>query len=324
MLLVLLGLALAVDRSTTAGATPRLGATVGLLSLVAIGLMPPLLLTCAAAAWGSVPGSGGHMIAGLCILAAGPVGVGQLTLYVIAAAMLGRTGLLAASAVRAARQAELSGLALRAALPRRLSDGTTAWVLPSAKPAAYCCGVRRPRAVVTTGLLDRLDAAEQEAVLRHETAHLRMGHPRILLVGAAVERSYRWFPPARLAWRRLRRDLEAAADDAAAAAVGAAPLLGALAKAGLAASTYAAAGFADAEDLRYRIWRLQRPPRLRVSAVASLGLVGAALTMALAAATCEALHAGVAWTSVVPCLVGFGSLGWRPTWPPSRPRALFQ
>jgi hypothetical protein len=131
--------------------------------------------------------------------------------------------------------------------------GVTAWVVPSGQVAAYCGGLRRPRPVVTTGLLGLLTPAEQEPVLAHEAAHIRLGHPRILLAGAVVGRSYRWLPPARLAWDRLRRDIEAAADDEAAAAAEAGPLLSALAKVALAtapqtASTPARASFADPED----------------------------------------------------------------------------
>ena len=134
-----------------------------------------------------------------------------------------------------------------------------------------------------------------------------------------VGRSYRWLPPARLAWNRLRRDIEAAADDEAAAAAGTGPLLSALAKVALAtappaASAPASAGFADPEDLRYRIRRLQRPPARSARSALSLGLAGAILTAALAAAACQLLHADAAWSGLIPCLAAFGYLGWRPAW----------
>jgi Zn-dependent protease with chaperone function len=128
-------------------------------------------------------------------------------------------------------------------------------------------------------------------VLAHETVHVRLGHPRILLLGAVIGRSYRWLPPARLAWDQLRRDIEAAADDEAAAAAGAGPLLSALAKVALATAPLAApapasVSFADPEDLRYRIRRLQRPPARSARSALSLGLAGAILTGGLAAAAC--------------------------------------
>jgi len=159
-----------------------------------------------------------------------------------------------------------------------------------------------------------LEPAEQEAVPAHEAAHVRLGHPATLLAGAAIGRSYRWLPPARPAWDRLRRDIEADDDDEAAAVAGA--LLSALAKvalatAPLAGSPPARAGFADPEDLRYRIRRLQAPP---ARSALALGLAGAVLTGGLAAAACQLLHAGPAWPGLIGCLAAFGYLGWRPAW----------
>jgi len=106
---------------------------------------------------------------------------------------------------------------------------------------------------------------------------------------------------------------------AAAAACRAGPLLSALAKAALATTTPAAAaparaGFADPEDLRYRIGRLQAPSARSAHTATGLALAGAVLTGGLAAAACQLLHAGAAWSGLVPCLAAFGYLGWRPAW----------
>ena len=317
-----IALALAAARSRGAWAAPRLAASAGVLTLAGIGLMPPLLLACAAAALGTATGSAGHTVAGVCVLASGSIRPGQLVLYGLAAALAARTAFLAARALRAARRAELRGLALAGSTPRRLADGGTAWIVPTLQLAAHCAGLRRPRAVVSTGLLSLLTPAEQEAVLSHEVAHIRLGHPRILLLGAVIARSYRWLPPARLAWTRLRRDLEAAADDEAAAAVGTAPLLSALAKVALAtasaplpaAGSPARLAFAEPDDLRYRVRRLQQPRAPGACATLILRLAGALLTFALASAACQALHASAEWSGLVPCLAAFGYLGWRPTW----------
>ncbi len=305
VLAVGIAVALLAARPPAARAAPRLGATAGALTLAGIGLMPPLLLACAAAALGPATGSG-HTAVGACVAAVGP---GQLALY-------------AARALRAARRAELRGLALAGAVPRQLAGGGTAWIVPAGQLAAHCAGLRHPRAIVSTGLLALLTPAEQEAVLAHEIAHIRLGHPRILLLGAVIARSYRWLPPARVAWTRLRRDLEAAADDEATAAAGTAPLLSALAKVALAAATApspapgnpAPLAFAEPADLRYRVHRLQQPPARGARTALTLPLAGALLTFALAWATCQALHASSQWTAMIPCLAAFGYLGWRPTW----------
>jgi hypothetical protein len=100
--------------------------------------------------------------------------------------------------------------------------------------------------------------------------------------------------------------------------------LSALAKVGLAqaerSAVPGASGFADPEDLRYRIRRLQRPRPRRARTALALGLVGAGLAGALAEASCLLLHAGSGWTAVLPCLATFGYLGWRPAWArPGRP-----
>ena len=319
ILTLVAGVAVAVSRPAVTAAAPRLGAVVEVLTLAAIGLAPPLLLACTAAAVGTWSGAGGAMVAGVCVLAAGPTGPAQLALYGLAAAVLARTGVFAVRAVSVTRTAGLRGPARDGATPRRLPGGVTAWVVPSGQVAAWCGGLRRPQVVVTTGLLGLLEPAEQRAVLVHEAAHVRLGHPPILLFGAVIGHSYRWLPPARLAWDRLRRDLEAAADDEAAAVAGTGPLLSALAKVALAAAPPtttgpARAGFADPEDLRYRIRRLQAPPARSARSALALGLAGAVLTGGLAAAACQLLHAGPAWPGLIGCLAAFGYLGWRPAW----------
>jgi hypothetical protein len=122
-----------------------------------------------------------------------------------------------------------------------------------------------------------------------------------------------------VAWTRLRRDIEAAADDEAAGAAGTGPLLSALAKVALATAppagvVPASAPFADPEDLRYRIRRLQAPPARSARSTLSLALAGAILTAGLTAGACQLLHAGAAWPALLPCLAAFGYLGWRPAW----------
>jgi Zn-dependent protease with chaperone function len=306
-----------------AEAVPRLGAAVELLTLAVIWLMPLLLLSSAAAAAGAAGTSPAAVIGGVCILAHGPVGVIQLALYGLGLAAVARTVLAAVRTLAAARRAELSGHALAGAAPTEVPGGQTVWIIPSGRLAAYCGGLRNPRPVVTTGLLSLLGPAEQQAVLRHEAAHARLGHPRLLLLGAVIAASYRWLPPTRLAWAALRRDMEAAADDEAAAG-GAGPLLSALAKVALAqakpSAVSGASGFADPEDLRYRIRRLQRPRPRRAHTVLALSLVGAGLAGVLAEASCLLLHAGSGWTAVLLCLAAFGYLGWRPAWArPGRP-----
>ncbi len=314
-------LAIFVRLSTTRvrkQATPRLAATFDLLTLTGFGLFPPVLLACAAGTLGVFSSATRWKLDGDCFLASGKVGAVQLALYAGALALVARSGLYIFRSVVAARRAELRGVAFHSATARRLSNGATAWVVPSEQVAAYSGGLRHPRAVVTSGLLGLLTPLEQEAVLNHEVAHLQLGHPRLLVLGSAIANAYRWVPSADGIWRRLRRELEAAADDQAAAAVGSRALISALAKVALAPTQPDALNFADPEDLRYRIQRLQTWPSPNKSATTATALASLLLTAVLSWGFCEALNFHVPWWSILPCLVSLGLLGWRPTWRRSR------
>jgi Zn-dependent protease with chaperone function len=303
-----------------AGAVPpRLLAALHMVSLAGLPLLPAAGAVCAglglalpspraaaaAAHCGSGPGAGLWLPAGLSLAALAPL------------------AWQAARVLPAARRAELAGMALAAARPRRLPGGGLVWVLPSPDPAAYACGLRRPRAVVTTGLLDLLDPAEQRAACEHEYAHVRLGHPRLLLLGAVVARAYGFLPPVRHAWSGLRRELEAAADDEAVRAVGAGPVLSALARAALARSAAPgmAAAFGDPQHLRYRIARLRepRPASRGASALAAAG--GLALVSAFTWSACGLAAGAVTAAGFAVCAAALAAAALRPVWP-AAPRAM--
>src|SRR5262249_62425105 len=103
------GVALLVSRPAVTASAPRLGAVVEVLTLAGIGLAPPLLLACAAAAVGTWSGAPGPVVAGACVLAAGPTGPARpapLVPYGLAAALLACTG---AGASRAPAAAPMAG-----------------------------------------------------------------------------------------------------------------------------------------------------------------------------------------------------------------------
>ena len=313
--LAMVGSLLAVLAAARLGsASPRVVAAVELLGLLGVGLLPPVVLSCIAAGLGVRVAPAGH--GGLCLVVApGALGLVQLALYGAAVFLVVRTVFFAGRALLGACRAELRGRALAGAHSRVLPGGVSVWVVPSAQIAAYSGGWRHPKALVTTGLLALLDGDEQAAVCHHEGAHVRLGHPRLLLIGAAVADAYSFLAPARAAWARLRRSFEAAADDEAVKALGTRPLLCALAKVALASTRPdTALAFADAEDLRYRIQRLQHPTACSPVSGAALGLSGVALTATLAWMACATFQPGGPWQGIVACLAGFGWLGLRPTW----------
>ncbi|MHB1486597.1 MAG: M56 family metallopeptidase [Acidimicrobiales bacterium] len=298
---------------TRTGASPRVAAGTHLVSLAGWGLLPTVWLACLGGAIGSwVAGirvSGGGCLFGL------DGGDWQLLGYVPAAATVGVLAWQALRLAVAARRAELRGLALAGSV-RQAVGGGCVWVVPSSQQAAYAGGLWRPRAVVTSGLLGPLDEAERRAVCVHEAAHVRLGHPRILLAGGAVTAAYGLFPPVRRAWDSLRRDLEAAADDEAVRAVGAGPVLSALARVALLAAggERATVAFGDPQHLRYRITRLQLPRPVRHGPTATVGSLAVMLTGMMAWSACILAGAHATTAGVTACLAVLAAVGLRPTW----------
>lgn len=299
------------------GVSPRLAATGRLMGLIGWGLIPAMWLAC-------LGGSVGAWLAGLRTSSGGCLfglqqGEWLLVGYLPAVAAV---SVLVWHAVRlavAARRAELRGLAKAGSARRPVSHGGTVWVVPSSRPAAYAGGLVRPRAVVTTGLLAPLTEAERRAVCEHEGAHVRLGHPRVLVAGGAVAAAYRRLPPVRRAWDGLRRDLEAAADDEAVRVVGRAAVISALARVALlAGSAGGSAAFGGGEHLRYRIARLAEPQAVRAAPTALVGSSAAVAASLTAWSACVLGGIRPSLVALVTCAAAIMAVGLRPTWAWSR------
>ncbi len=100
---------------------------------------------------------------------------------------------------------------------------------------AYCVpGVRHARVVVSRGLLNTLDAAELDAVLAHEAAHIAGRHDLVIQPFVAWERTFPFLRPAREATAAVSLLVEMLADDAAARETSRRSLARALARLGVA------------------------------------------------------------------------------------------
>lgn len=295
------------------GVSPRVAATAHLVSLVGWGLLPAVWLAC-------LGGSLGASLAGIKVAGGGCLfGLGggqwQLVGYFPAAGAAGVLVWHAARLAAGARRAELRGLAKEGSVRRRVSSGADVWVIPSPRPAAYAGGLVRPRAVVTTGLLAPLGEAERQAVCEHEAAHVRLGHPRVLVLGGAVAAAYGCLPPVRRAWDGLRRDLEAAADDEAVRALGREPVISALLRVALlATSAGGSAAFGGGEHLRYRIARLSGTQAVRAAPTALVGSSVAVVASVMAWAACVLGGAEPSTGAVVSCGAAIIAIGARPAW----------
>ncbi len=96
-------------------------------------------------------------------------------------------------------------------------------------PFAYCSGIMRPQVWISTGALARLRDDELEAVLRHESYHLRHRDPLRILVARLLAGTFFLFPLVRTHAQRFEVAKELDADrDALHAQGSVAPLAGAL------------------------------------------------------------------------------------------------
>lgn len=77
---------------------------------------------------------------------------------------------------------------------------------------AWTVGLRHPRIVVTTSLLQALTTEEFSAVLHHEAYHLRSGHPLKALVIGVLREGFGWFPAVAASAETYAATRELAAD----------------------------------------------------------------------------------------------------------------
>jgi Zn-dependent protease with chaperone function len=127
-------------------------------------------------------------------------------------------------------------------------------VVRDESPFAITAGFLRPKVYVSSGLLAMLDDRELEAVLQHESAHVRRRDPLRRLVGRAARRALFFLPVVHDLWDRYHAGAELAADAGAVNRVGRDPVARAFLKLldlqGQAGELRAASGFATMLDLR--------------------------------------------------------------------------
>lgn len=191
-------------------------------------------------------------------------------------------GVMRRSRTRRARHRMLVDLLDRAERRRDLPlDGVR--VLDGALPFAYCVPGRSPRVVLSDGALRVLDRTQVDAVLAHESAHLRHRHDLVMESFTAFHRAVPRPLRSRVPLNSVHLLLEMVADDAARRRTGPDPLRAALAllsdvDAGPGESPEAG-GSGAARDRRRRLDRLSTG---RASgAVSALAMVAACAILVL-------------------------------------------
>ncbi|WP_353809791.1 M56 family metallopeptidase [Agromyces sp. SYSU T00194] len=198
-----------------------------------------------------------------------PPAVGVVHLFALSAAVILSTLLLLtlfATAVQVERDrrrhVSLVGLLGRADPAR---PGTV--VLDHPVPVAYCLPGVTTVTVLSEGLVDALEPRELDAVLAHESTHLRQYHHLVLLAFRAWNQALPWFPIANRAERSVSRLVELLADDRATREVDRTVLADAVERIGTAWGAAEAAGHGtgravvDRTTLEIRRRRLTAPAR---------------------------------------------------------------
>ncbi|MGH2452419.1 MAG: M56 family metallopeptidase [bacterium] len=88
------------------------------------------------------------------------------------------------------------------------------------RPYALTAGLFAPKIIISTGLIERLDEGELEAVLLHEASHAVHRDPLALLVSRALAAGFFYLPVAKALAVRQQAALELAADQYALARLG--------------------------------------------------------------------------------------------------------
>jgi hypothetical protein len=147
-------------------------------------------------------------------------------------------------------------------------------VLAAELPLAYCLpGVRGSRVVLSAGTLAALQRDELEAVIEHESAHIRARHDIVVDTFVAVHRAFPYAVRTEIPVQQCRLLVEMLADDAARRRVGALPLSRALVTLAAAPTPVGELGANGSETAR-RIERLTHPagPRILVAGVYGLAV----------------------------------------------------
>ncbi|MGI8518009.1 MAG: M56 family metallopeptidase [Acidimicrobiia bacterium] len=134
-------------------------------------------------------------------------------------------------------------------------------VVPTGELVAYTVAGRPPQVVLSRGLLQAVDSEGVEAIIAHESVHVRRQHYRFLLAIGAVEAVFGWYRPAARGTNLIRFMLERWADEAAAetTSIGREGLRRVLVTVAIAPVAAELTGFGAVDTINERARALSRP-----------------------------------------------------------------
>lgn len=239
-----------------------------------------------------------------------------LLAMITAIAVLG--GLGALTAVMQLRRTTAVLHALSAARLERVPGGVTLLiarlglagrvdVIDKEELFAFACRLRGPRLMLSRGLIEILNDAELEAVLRHEHAHLRGRDPLRVLVARSLSAALAFVPWSRGAFDAYLCSRELAADRAAVHGMGdVVPLASALRRVLLAGGgpgelASLAVGSLSATDIRIdRLLGIETSPQWLL--VPASRLHALAFSLLFAASLCVLISVAYAAGGIRPCI----------------------
>lgn len=241
------------------------------------------------------------------IMVAAAAGVGFAVLVLLAAASAVYQVVSTTAAIRPlrARRIPVRNQPLKH-LIERLDLAGRFDLVDAPEPFAFCYGLRQPRLMLSTALVNELRHDELEAVLRHESAHLRHRDPARILIARALGVALAFIPLTPLIVRTYLCRRELTADDESVSGMGdVAPLASALqrmlAVMQPAAFRSLAVGALSATDLRIdHLLGEEQPSTLFLSRVNKVHVLTFVLLAAVA--FCVLISTGHSATGIERCL----------------------
>lgn len=152
-----------------------------------------------------------------------PASVGAIVLFGVLLVVSGAVMHVALRSATLGRRIELMSLPADGRLQTRIAQVSHHFalraprllILTASEPVAFTYGIWRPTIVLSTWMVEELDADELDAVLAHELSHVARRDYLLMLLATTLRNAFFYLPPSQIAHQQLCREKERACDDLA-------------------------------------------------------------------------------------------------------------